>query len=81
MRGALGILATYLAVAAQADPSGPRTGWNDGSYGHGIPDQPKRVIPKGCKLFRIYGVEIVAISEKSARKKYDKMQRRKEGNP
>jgi len=33
---------------------------------------PKKIIPKGCKVFNINGKEIVAISEKSAMKKYKK---------
>ena len=32
----------------------------------------KKIIPKGCKIYTINGVEIVAISEKSAIKKYNK---------
>jgi hypothetical protein len=32
----------------------------------------KRVIPKGCKVFTINGVEIVAINEKNAMRKYKK---------
>ena len=34
----------------------------------------ERIIPKGCKVFLIEGVEIIAINEKSARKKYLKTQ-------
>ena len=33
---------------------------------------PKKIIPKGCKVFNINGKEIVAMNEKSARKKYEK---------
>lgn len=33
---------------------------------------PKKIIPKGCKVYIIEGEEIVAISEKSAIKKYEK---------
>ena len=33
---------------------------------------PKKIIPKGCKVFNIGGVEIVAINEKTAQKKYQK---------
>ena len=32
----------------------------------------KRIIPKGCQVYNINGEEIVAISEKSAIKKYNK---------
>ncbi len=38
---------------------------------------PKRVIPKGCKVFLIGGQEIIALNEKSAIKKYN----RKFGDP
>lgn len=33
---------------------------------------PKKIIPKGCKVFNINGKEIVAMNEKSAQKKYQK---------
>jgi hypothetical protein len=29
-------------------------------------------MPKGCKVFLIEGIEIIALNEKSARKKYSK---------
>lgn len=32
----------------------------------------KQILPKGCKVYNIEGVDIVAISEKSAIKKYNK---------
>jgi hypothetical protein len=35
---------------------------------------PKKIIPKGCKVYNVEGKEIVAISEKSAMKKYNKTQ-------
>jgi hypothetical protein len=35
---------------------------------------PKKIIPKGCKVYNVEGKEIVAISEKSAIKKYNKTQ-------
>jgi hypothetical protein len=35
----------------------------------------KRVIPKGCKVYVIEGVEIVAINEQSAQKKYKKLKK------
>ena len=34
---------------------------------------PKKIIPKGCQVFNINGKEIVAINEKSAQKKYQKL--------
>ena len=33
----------------------------------------KKLIPKGCKVYDIEGVEIVALNEKSAIKKYNKL--------
>ena len=35
---------------------------------------PKKIIPKRCKVYNVEGKEIVAISEKSAIKKYNKTQ-------
>ena len=35
---------------------------------------PKKIIPKGCKVYNVEGKEIVAINEKSAIKKYNKTQ-------
>ncbi len=32
----------------------------------------KQILPKGCQVYNINGVDIVAISEKSAIKKYNK---------
>jgi hypothetical protein len=32
----------------------------------------KKIIPKGCQVYNINGVEIIAINEKSAIKKYNK---------
>lgn len=33
---------------------------------------PNKIIPKGCKVYNINGVEIVAMNQKSAQKKYEK---------
>ena len=35
---------------------------------------PKKIIPRGCKVYNIDGKQIVAINEKSAVKKYLKTQ-------
>ena len=37
------------------------------------PSKPKKVIPAGCKEYSFYGFDVVAISEKSARKKCKKL--------
>lgn len=51
--------------------------YNDGSIGHGIPNNPKKIIPNGCKEYTIRGITVVAISEKSAIKKVNKILSRK----
>lgn len=37
----------------------------------------KKPIPKGCKVFEIEGVSIVALNEKSAIKKFNKLNKNK----
>lgn len=54
-----------LATVLFADPSMNR---GEGREYEPKPD-PKPPIPKGCKEYTIDGVTVVAISEKSARKK------------
>lgn len=39
----------------------------------------KLLLKKGCKVFTIEGIEIVALNERSARKKYEKMFKVSEG--
>jgi len=36
-------------------------------------EPPKKVIPKGCKEYSLYGFTVIAINEKSARRKLDKL--------
>jgi hypothetical protein len=64
-------VAILYALAAMSMSSKVQGG-NDGSFGHGIPDEPKRVIPNGCKEYKFYGITVVATSEKKARKKAHK---------
>lgn len=70
----LSALATIMAMASQYDLPSER--------GRNIlhPEDidmtpPKRIIPKGCQVYNINGVEIIAINEKSAIKKYKKTQK------
>lgn len=51
--------------------------YNDGSLRGGIPDKPLKIIPNGCKEYTIEGVTVVAISEKSARKKVERLLKNK----
>lgn len=46
--------------------------FNDGNMGHGIPDKPKKIIPKGCKEYTYKGITVVATSEKKAIDKINK---------
>lgn len=66
-------LASMMAEMSSYHVYGKNTSTNDGSIGHGIPDNPKKVIPKGCKEYSIAGVRVIAISEKSAEKKVAKI--------
>lgn len=34
-----------------------------------IPKDPKKVIPNGCKEYTFHGITVIAMNEKSARKK------------
>lgn len=70
-RSTIGILTALTAMYA-CYSSISEKGTNDGSIGHGIPDKPKDVIPNGCKEYWIEGERIIAISEKSAVKKYNR---------
>lgn len=33
----------------------------------------KKIVPRGCKVYNINGVEIIALNEKSAIRKYNKL--------
>lgn len=46
---------------------------NDGNYRHCIPKYKPKIIPRGCKEFTFYGVTVVAINEKTAKKKCKKL--------
>ena len=63
------MMAMYgLAIAMNESESIPkRTIVND------IPRKKTRLIPKGCKVFNIDGIEVIALNEKSAKKKISKM--------
>ena len=54
-----------LAVAMSTIASNTKGG-NDGSFGHGIPDNPRRIIPKGCQVFMIKGFEVIALTRERA---------------
>jgi len=63
------MMATMGLMSSMSFGSNQTSGSNDGSLGHGIPDNPKRVIPNGCKEYEFYGFKVVALSEKRARAK------------
>jgi hypothetical protein len=63
------------AMAAMASPYGVAERRNDGTVG-APPSNPKRVIPNGCKEFRIHGEVIVALSYERALKKYAKLKKK-----
>lgn len=63
----MGLLAAMLASYSVKENI-----FNDGSLGHGIPDNPKKIIPKGCKEYTYRGVTVISTSEKNAIKKINK---------
>lgn len=63
----MGMIATILASCSVY----PNV-HNDGSIGHGIPDNPKKIIPKGCKEYTYMGITVIATSKKNAIKKINK---------
>lgn len=78
----LGVYGMLSAMEGASKPYFANTkGDNDGSYGHGMPDKPKKVIPAGCKEYTFSGITVIASSEKSARKKIQKkLDKQKMGN-
>lgn len=68
----IGILATMMAMASQYDMPSE---WGRNNLRPEDIDMtpPKKIIPKGCQVFNINGKEIIAINEKSAQKKYQKL--------
>jgi len=70
----LSALATIMAMANQYDLPSER-GRNNLRPEDIDMTPPKRIIPKGCQVYNINGVEIIAINEKSAIKKYKKTQK------
>ena len=65
------ILASMMAMASQYDMSSER-GRNNLRPEDVDMTPPKKIIPKGCKVFIIEGKEIIAMNEKSAQKKCQK---------
>lgn len=68
----MGILAAMMAMTSQYDLPSER-GRNNLRPEDIDMTPPKKIIPKGCQVFNINGKEIVAINEKSAQKKYQKL--------
>ncbi len=74
MRNRAALLALVgLAAICSANHSGNSgfSGTNSDNSG-GIPENPKRIIPKGAQLFNIHGIEVIALSRKNAYKKVRK---------
>lgn len=72
MKNKLSVLAALGMMYAMTESPSSK-GTNDGSYGHGIPDIKSKIIPKGCKEFKIHGHTVVALNKKSAFKKVKKL--------
>lgn len=70
----LSALAAIMAMSSQYDLPSER-GRNNLRPEDIDMTPPKRIIPKGCQVYNINGVEIIAINEKSAIKKYKKTQK------
>ena len=71
MKNILGYMAAMMAMVHDVDIPSER-GRNNLHPNDIDMTPPKKIIPKGCKVFNIGGVEIVAINEKSAIKKHRK---------
>jgi len=76
MKGTAGLL---LSIAGMLGGFDSIAGYDPTSKRGNNPLRPediklntKQILPKGCQVYNINGVEIVAISEKSAMKKYNK---------
>jgi hypothetical protein len=65
-----GLLGGFDSMPDMSDPTSKKG--NNPLRPEDIKLNTKKIIPKGCKVYNINGVEIVAISEKSAIKKYNK---------
>ncbi len=68
--GVTGMLGGFDSIPDITDPTSKR-GTNP-LKPEDIKLNTKQILPKGCQVYNINGVEIVAISEKSAIKKYNK---------
>jgi hypothetical protein len=68
--GVTGMLGGFDSILDITDPTSKR-GTNP-LKPEDIKLNTKQILPKGCQVYNINGVEIVAISEKSAIKKYNK---------
>lgn len=73
MKNKLQILAALGMMSAMTTGSTYGRGSNDGSIGNGVPDNKPKIIPKGCKEYTFYGVTVVALNRKSAKKKAAKL--------
>lgn len=62
-----------LAAMSMSMVNSSTKGHNDGSYGHGVPDEKPEIIPNGCQKYTFYGHTVIAISKKSAKKKCAKL--------
>lgn len=61
----------YALLAALGDPNHVRSRRSthvDDDYKEPVP----KVIPKGCKEYTFHGITVIAVSEKSARKKIER---------
>ena len=73
MRNIVGLLSMF-ALASSVSQNQFDLGERNNLRPEDIDVKPKKkLIPKGCKVYDIEGVEIVALNEKSAIKKYNKL--------
>jgi hypothetical protein len=75
MKSILALMSLGMMTSAMSKGSH----FNDGSFGHGVPEQKPKVIPKGCSEYTFYGFTVTALNEKSARKKCIKLSNKKYG--
>jgi hypothetical protein len=68
--GMVGMMGGFDSIPDMSDPTSKRG--SNPLRPEDIKLNTKQILPKGCQVYNINGVDIVAISEKSAIKKYNK---------
>lgn len=70
----------FLLASCMLIIEGKKSNTNDGTYGHGMPDNPIKIIPKGAKEFTYKGITVTALTEKRAINKIEKKLKKQQYN-